>query len=73
MKRPARIDARIEAGLKEIADWHQWFVAGHTARLADLHLPQAEYDALLATMTAQAAAMVEKMREQYLANARRQS
>jgi hypothetical protein len=65
-KRPPR-----DPGLEEIADWRTWFVSAHTQRLTDNGL---EADAVAREMVpieTLADAIVAKMREQYLANARR--
>jgi hypothetical protein len=65
------LEPRIAVGLAEIAAWHDAFVGGHTQRLKDLDLPPEQFDRDLAEVTRIAAAMVEKMRELFLANATR--
>jgi hypothetical protein len=66
----ARRAPKIDPGLAEIEAWHAWFVDAHERRLSDplqfpdRHLVESER----AKIVAQAAAIVERMKEQYLAN-----
>jgi hypothetical protein len=61
----------LDAGLQQIADWHRWFISGHTQRLAELNLSPDQHARELADVTRTGAAVVERMRSDYLA--RRQS
>jgi hypothetical protein len=62
MKRQPKIDE----GLQQIADWHRWFVNGHTQRLTDLNLPPEQFDRELADVMRTASAVTERMRSDWL-------
>lgn len=61
-----RTAKQIDEGLQHIADWHRWFVDGHTARLAALNLPQEQHDRELAEAIAMGDAVADRMRSDYL-------
>jgi hypothetical protein len=62
-KKPA--PPKTDPGLQEIADWHDWFMSGHTARLADRDFTDEHRARELATITAQAAAIRDRMESDY--------
>lgn len=61
----------IDAGLEQIAAWHRVFLSGHTAQLAERHLPPDEHARDLADVTRIAAAIAGRMETDY--RARRQA
>jgi hypothetical protein len=54
-----------DPGLKQIADWEQWFRAGHAQRLADLNLPPDQHAKEVAAIEALATAIGARLREEY--------
>ena len=57
----------IDPGLEEIARWETWFRLAHAQRLADLHLPPDQHAKEAAEVETVAAAVVNRMREDYRA------
>ena len=60
----------MEKGLAEIDAWHRWFTEGHRQRLTDLNLPREQFDRELADALKVGAAVVERMKSDYLARTR---
>ncbi len=64
--RPAKAEAE-DAGLVEIAAWGAWFLHAHTERLRVADLSPDTYARELAAVEALAAAVTERMRDDYQA------
>jgi hypothetical protein len=60
----------VDDGLREIAAWHSWFLRAHEQRFRDLDLPADQYETELAECRRLGAAMVERMKVQFLARQR---
>jgi len=61
-----KLQPKMDEGLQQIANWHDWYVRGHRQRLADLNLPQEQHDRELADVLRTGTAVVERMRSDYL-------
>jgi hypothetical protein len=61
-----RRQPKINAGLQQIADWHDWFVHAHTERINALNLPKDQHDREVADVGQLSDAIRERMRDDYL-------
>ena len=57
----------VDPGVAEIEAWRAWFLAAHTARLAELHLPPDQHDREWTAVTAAAEAVTSRRTSDYLA------
>lgn len=57
----------VDEGLQQIDAWGDWFISAHTERLRGAGLTPIEREREDATIQAQAAAIVSKMRDDYRA------
>lgn len=66
----AKKTQRRDANLQQIDDWGRWFLDAHIERLGAAGLTPTEYDRELAAVQALAAAVMERMRDDYQARKR---
>lgn len=63
--------APVDTGLQQIAEWQSWFLSAHAQRLADMAMTPAQRADDLMTVTAQAAAIAARMKDDYLSRRQR--